>query len=52
MLLWRILFDFNKGPDFTNQNKMYVGQRVKVPFIDKKTPAEIAVYRKRGLNWK
>lgn len=52
VLLWPILFDFNKGPDFTNQNKMYVGQRVKVPFIDDKTPEEIAEYRKRGLNWR
>jgi hypothetical protein len=51
VLLWPILFDFNRGPDFTNQNKMYVGQRVKVPFITDKTPAEIKAYRKRGLDW-
>lgn len=51
-LLWPILFDFNKGPDFTNQNKMYVGQRVKVPFANEMTPAELEAYRKRGRNWR
>ena len=52
MLLWPILFDFNKGPDFSNPNKMYIGQRVKVPFIDKITPVERAAYRKRGYDWR
>lgn len=52
VLLWPVLFDFNKGPDFTNPNKMYVGQRVKVPFITDKTPAEIAEYRRRGYDWR
>lgn len=52
LLLWPILFDFNKDPDFTNPNKMYVGQRVKIPFINELTPAQIKAYRQRGYNWK
>lgn len=51
LLLWPALWDFNKGPDFTNPNKMYVGQRIKIPFIDKKSPDEIKRYRQRGYNW-
>jgi len=29
-----------------------VGQRIKVPFINDKTPAQLADYRKRGTNWR
>ena len=52
MLLWPILFDYNKGPDFMNPNKMYVGQRVKIPFILDKTTDELKAYRKRGYDWR
>ena len=52
LLLWPVLWDFNKGPDFTNPNKMYVGQRIKIPFIQDKSAAEIKAYRQRGYNWK
>lgn len=51
LLLWPALWDFNKGTDFTNPNKMYVGQRIKIPFINEKSPAELAEYRRRGRNW-
>ena len=49
MLLWPVLFDFNRGPDFSNPNKMYVGQRVKIPFINDKSQDEIKAYRKEGM---
>jgi len=51
VLLWPVLWDFNKGPDFTNPNKMYVGQRIKIPFINNKPPDELKRYRQRGYNW-
>jgi hypothetical protein len=51
-LLWTVLFDHNKGPGFTDPNKINVGLRIKVPFITDKTPAELAAYRSRGLNWR
>jgi hypothetical protein len=52
VLLWPILFDYNRGPDFQDPNKMYIGQRVKVPFILDKTPGDIAFYRNRGRTWR
>ena len=52
VLLWPALWDFNKGPDFTNPNKMYVGQRIKIPFINDKPAAELTALRRRGYNWK
>ncbi|MEO7674939.1 MAG: hypothetical protein ABIU09_12785 [Pyrinomonadaceae bacterium] len=51
LLLWPALWDFNKGPEFTNPNKMYVGQRIKIPFLDKKSSDEIMRYKQRGYNW-
>jgi hypothetical protein len=52
MLLWPIIFDFNRTAQFSNPNVIVVGQRIKVPFINNMTPAQLADYRKRGLNWK
>jgi hypothetical protein len=52
VLLWPALWDFNKGPDFTNPNKMYVGQRIKIPFLNEKPAEEIKALRQRGYNWK
>ena len=52
VLLWPALWDFNKGPDFTNPNKMYVGQRIKIPFLNDKPAGEIKALRHRGYNWK
>lgn len=52
LLLWPALWDFNKGPDFTDPNKMYVGQRIKIPFINELPGEEIKKYRQRGYNWK
>lgn len=52
MLLWPIIFDYNKSPDFTNPNKILVGQIIKVPYINDKTAEQLSVYRQRGLNWR
>jgi hypothetical protein len=51
VLLWPVLWDFNKGPDFTNPNKMYVGQRIKIPFIHEMPADEKKRYKQRGYNW-
>jgi LysM domain len=50
-LLWPVLWDFNKSPDFANPNKMYVGQRIKIPFIHQKSADDIKRYRERGYKW-
>ena len=52
MLLWPVLFDFNRSVQYSNPNVIVVGQRIKVPFINNMTPTQLADYRKRGLNWK
>lgn len=52
MLLWPILFDYNRDGAFTNPNKIVVGQTIKIPDIAAKTPAQLNEYRTRGRNWR
>ncbi len=52
MLLWPILFDYNRDTAFTNPNKIVVGQTIKIPDISAKTPDQLNEYRSRGRNWR
>ena len=52
MLLWPILFDFNKSPAYANQNQLKPWQSIVVPKIDGLKPEQRADYRRRGLNWR
>ncbi len=52
VLLWPILFDYNRDASFTNPNKIVVGQIIKVPDISDQTPQQRNEYRQRGRNWR
>jgi nucleoid-associated protein YgaU len=51
VLLWPILFDYNKSATFTDPNRITPGQEIKVPKI-KLSDSERREIRNRGLNWR
>jgi len=52
MLLWPVIFDFNRSPDFTHPKQMKPFMRIKVPVLPTMTSAERTAIRKRALDWR
>ena len=52
LLLWPIIFDFNKSSEFTNQNKMKPGQVLRIPSIAGMSEGEKRAVRQRGMDWR
>lgn len=52
MLLWPVLFDHNRDANFTNPNKIKVGQMIQVPDISDRSAAELDQIRLRGRSWR
>jgi hypothetical protein len=52
LLLWPIIFDFNKSAEFSNQNKMKPGQVLRIPSIAGMSDEDKRIVRQRGRDWR
>lgn len=52
LLLWPIIFDFNRSAEFPHPKQMKPYMRIKVPFLPEMTKEQRIAVRQRGLNWK